>query len=116
MKNRVFAQTLSGPGSGTFQAIVLGTDASGRPILPILWQSGIIPLPSVRTEYTFTPNIPLSVGNLFFIGADFGSLTTATGSSDSLLGLADAHPAIPDGMFWETLNSNSPPEYPISPI
>lgn len=104
-----FTLEINGPGIGTFQAIVLGTDGGGAPKLPILWQSGNVNLPSVSTEYTFFPGATLTAGDLYFIGADFGSMTSATGSDSSQLGFVNPSAQIPIGTEWEILNGNGPP-------
>lgn len=99
----------STPSAGTFQAVVLGTDGSGAPVLPILWQSGDLNLPVPSTEFTFYPGVDLSPGDLYFIGADFGSMTTATGGNNALLGLVDNHPDIPVGTYWRIVNGVGAP-------
>lgn len=104
-----FTFELSGT-AGTFQAVVLGTTAGGAPALPILWQSGDIALPAVSTEFVFTPNINLTAGTLYFIGIDLGSLTTATGSTSTRVGFADADPAIPTGTLWSRLSGVGAPD------
>jgi hypothetical protein len=103
-----FTLELDGLGSGTFQAIVLGTDGGGTPVLPILWQSGHINVPSTATEFTFSPGIVLNPGDLYFIGADFGSMTTATGSPDSQIGVAEGA-LLPVGSYWHIENGLGPP-------
>jgi hypothetical protein len=107
-----FTLEIGGSGTGTFQAIVLGTDPGGAPILPVLWQSGDVALPEKILEFSFAPDLPVDVGSLYLIGADFGSLTTATGSPESSLGFVTANASIPNGQGWDTLNGNTAPANP----
>jgi hypothetical protein len=78
--------------------IILGTTDSGAPTNgPILWEG-----PDVITPYigyaSFTPNLSLLRGKRYFIGLDYGYLTSVNGSI-ILLGCRDDNP-ISDGQAW----------------
>jgi len=93
--------------SGAARPIVLGTTESGTPTLgPVLWEG-----PEVITPYygeiTFFPNVPLTVGERYFIGLDYGFLTSVVGDV-ILLGSRSDDP-IPDGQAWRAFSSGWDP-------
>ena len=88
-------------GSGTFRAIVLGTDSGGQPLeSPIIWQSSIQAVPDVTTEFTFFPDVDLVVGEQYYVGMDNGLFTDASGT----LEISINQDVIPDGLYWTRIN------------
>jgi len=89
--------------------ILLGTDASGTPIGPVLWQG-----PDVITpigDVPFYPNVPLTPGALYFVGLDYGYFTNVvpvTGAEVVLLAGRTDNP-ITDGQAWRYLTSGWDP-------
>jgi hypothetical protein len=81
----------------TARAIVLGTTETGVPTGPVLWESADVTTPYVG-DWTFKPNLSLTVGSRYFIGLDYGAYTSAPGGV-ILFGLRDDNP-IPDGQGW----------------
>jgi hypothetical protein len=83
-----------------FRAIVLGTDSTGVPQLPILWESvdQLEPVGTFYTPFTFDPNISLVVGRKYFIGVDTGRLTTVEGGWVAF-GISSIN-TIPEGNVW----------------
>ena len=90
--------------------IVLGTTESGAPTLgPVLWEGSIVTTPFFG-EITFYPNVPLTVGKRYFIGLDYGFLTSVVGDV-ILLGCRSDDP-IPDGHAWRAFSSGWNPFSP----
>jgi hypothetical protein len=59
---------------------VLAT-TGGTPTGSPLYQSGDTAIPAILTELTFAPNIPLTVGDLYFAGFDTGLRTASPETS-----------------------------------
>jgi len=90
--------------------IVLGTTQSGEPTLgPVLWEGPDVITPFFG-EITFYPNVPLTVGELYFIGLDYGFLTSVVGEVILLGGRTDD--PIPDGHAWRAFSSGWDPFSP----
>jgi len=82
----------------TARPIVLGTTDSGAPTTgPVLWEGPDVTTP-FDGEITFFPDLPLTVGERYFIGLDYGFLTSVDGGI-VLLGCRSDDP-IPDGQAW----------------
>ncbi|MBT8366886.1 MAG: PKD domain-containing protein [Deltaproteobacteria bacterium] len=90
--------------------IVLGTTESGAPTLgPVLWEGSIVTTPFFG-EITLYPNVPLTLGERYFIGLDYGFLTSVVGDV-ILLGCRSDDP-IPDGHAWRAFSSGWNPFSP----
>jgi uncharacterized protein YvpB len=90
--------------------IILGTTESGAPTLgPLLWEG-----PDVITPYygdlTYYPNVPLTIGERYFIGLDYGFLTTVVG--DVVLIGSKSDDPIPAGQAWRAFSSGWDPFSP----
>jgi hypothetical protein len=81
--------------------IVLGTTPSGEPTLgPILWEGADVTTP-FNGLMTFTPSLPLTIGERYFIGLDYGFFTSVDG--DIILVGSRSDDPIPDGHAWRIL-------------
>lgn len=90
--------------------IVLGTTTTGAPTMgPVLWEDADVVTP-FNADITFTPDLPLTVGALYFIGLDYGYFTSVQGSV-VLLGARTDNP-IPDGQAWRLFSSGWDPFSP----
>ena len=87
---------------GNTKPIILGTTENGIPTNgPILWEGDYLSAP-FSGDIIFTPNLPLVVGERYFIGLDYGYLTSAEGYM--AIGGNTNNP-IPNGQAWRALDS-----------
>jgi Fibronectin type III domain len=90
--------------------IVLGTTGDGTPTLgPVLWEGPDVITPFFG-EITFQPNVALTVGQRYFIGLDYGFLTSVVGDVILLGGRTDD--PIPDGQAWRAFSDGWDPFSP----
>lgn len=90
------------PGS-RFRFVVLGTDESGAPALPVLWESSdqIEPTGQAYVPFTLFPNLPIEIGRKYYLGLDTGKFTTVQSELVSF-GVSE-HDLIPEGNIWQTI-------------
>jgi hypothetical protein len=100
LQSFVLYMSQNGPTLDEFRAVVLGTDNSGRPILPALWQSGDQAEPSGSnfTPFTFSPNLSIDSGRKYFVGVDTG-FSTGVAPGTVMFAVNEAN-SIPDGQIW----------------
>jgi hypothetical protein len=87
-----------------FRFIVMGTDESGVPMLPLLWESPDQTVPPISQDYvpfTLLPNLPIQPGHKYYLGIDTGKFTTV--QSEAVGFGISAVNSIPEGNFWQTL-------------
>ena len=89
--------------------ILLGTTATGEPTMgPVLWEGPDV-TPNIG-DITFTPNVPLTVGERYFIGLDYGFFTSVDGD---LIGFGSrSDNPISGGRAWRLLASGWDPFSP----
>jgi len=87
----------------TARPVVLATDSNGMPqSTPILWEGPDITTPFYGTM-TFTPNLPLTIGTHYFIGLDYGGVTSVNG--DIVMVGSSSQDPIPDGQAWRLFST-----------
>ena len=95
----------------TARPIILGTTGDGTPTTgPVLWEGPDVNTPEDNGELTFYPNLPITVGSLYFIGLDYGNFTSVNGDI-ILLGSKNGDP-IPEGHAWRYFSSGWNPFSP----
>jgi hypothetical protein len=79
LESFAFDVATNGPnGPYAFRGVVMSTYGSGAPDA-LLWESSDQTAIDVRgTLFTFHPNLPLVVGEKYFVGADTGAVTTVS--------------------------------------
>ena len=93
-----------GTQSNALRAVVMETDAAGMPTGVPIWESGDFEAIFDRTEFTFNPNISLTLGEQYFIGVDTGLFTAATGGDLTIQASGPqfmGDDAIVGGKYWE---------------
>ncbi len=81
------------------KAIVMATDVFGAPTGTPLWESGGFQALGARNEYEFTPGLPLSADEVYFIGVDSGVYTLDTYGDFTIQGTAEGFDG---GSFWSS--------------
>jgi hypothetical protein len=93
----------NGDAGSKFRFIVLGTDETGAPKLPVLWESSdqTEPVGQAYVPFTLFPNLPIEIGRKYYLGVDTGKFTTVQGELMAF-GVNETD-SIPEGNVWQTL-------------
>ena len=94
-------------GPATIAAQVYATDAGGTPVGGPLYTSGLVVLTAVPTEYTFAPDVFLTPGQHYWIGATSIAGHVAGTFGDYITWVNTDNP-LPTGQMWFNVAPGTP--------